>query len=69
MSLSSDDHARLESETSVDELDLNNGITRKTPAEARTKPSARILSNQHLKKKPIRANKRSGTGYGGLREI
>ncbi len=70
---SSNDPAHLESETSADELALDNGTytcpTHRMPVGARTNPSPKTSSNRRLKKKPIRVDRRSGTGYGGLQKI
>ncbi|KAL9045064.1 MAG: hypothetical protein Q9214_001849 [Letrouitia sp. 1 TL-2023] len=72
-SLSSNKPNHRESETSADELALNNGTdtrpTLRTPVGARTNPSTRISSNQRLKKKPVGVNKRPSTGYRGLQKI
>jgi len=55
LSQSTTEAARLESETSADELALDNGthLTHKTPVGARMNPPPKILSNRRLKKKPV----------------
>jgi len=73
VSLSSNDPAHLESETSADELTLDNGTyirpTHRTPVGARTNSSPKISSNRRLKKKPVRVDRGPGTGYRGLQKI
>jgi len=72
VSLSSDEPVHLESETSADELALNpSNCTRsihKTPVRARTNDLPKISSNRRLKK-PVRVNRKSGTGNGDLQKI
>lgn len=73
LSQSTTEAAHLESETSADELALDNGTyirpTHRTPVGARMNPSPKISSNRRLKKKPVRVDRGSGTGYGGLQKI
>ncbi len=65
VTLSSNDPVHLESQTSADELALDNGTyirpTHRTSVGAWTNPSP--------KRKPIRANQGTGSGYGDLRSI
>jgi len=73
LSQSTTEAAHLESETLADELALDNGTyirpTHRTPVGARMNPSPKISSNRRLKKKPVRVDRGSGTGYGGLQKI
>ena len=67
VSLSSDGSAHLESETSADELALDNRSfihpARRTPVAARTNQPPKISSNKPLKK-PVRIKNRPVTGCG-----
>jgi len=72
VSLSSDEPVHLESETSADELALDTDTfarsTHRMPVGALTNPSPKISSNRRSKKKPVRVDRGSGTGYGGLQK-
>ena len=69
VSLSSNDHIYLESETSADELALDMDTfassSHRTPVGARMYPTPKGSSDRPAKKKAVRANKRSGVGSGG----
>ncbi len=73
VSPSSNDSAHLESETSTDELTLNNETyirsTHRTSVEAHMNSSLKISSNRRLKKKPVRVDRESDTDYKDLQKI
>ncbi len=72
VSLSSNESVNPESETSTDELALGTNTcarpTHRTPVGARMNPSPKVSSNRLSKKKPVRVDRGSGTGYGGVQK-